>query len=237
VTGRRPELCEAVANEIRNNRGKAEGLQLDSTQSDDVYQAVERTVLKYGRIDYIFNNAGIGVGGEMRDLGPKDWRRVMDVNFNGTLYGTVAAYHVMIEQGYGHIVNISSLAGLLPFPVKAAYSSSKHAIIGMTTTLRAEARALGIDVSVVCPGFINTGIWEKTQIRRANTDEVVNMVPVRMMSPEKAAKKILGEVARKKGIIVFPLHARILWWLYRLCPGILDPVFKKMLSDFRRLRK
>ncbi len=91
VTGRRPELCEAVAHEIRNNQGKAEAVQLDSTQSDDVRQAIDRTVLKYGRIDYIFNNAGISVGGEMRDLRAEDWLRVMDVNFNGTLYGTVAA--------------------------------------------------------------------------------------------------------------------------------------------------
>ena len=83
----------------------------------------------------------------------------------------------------------------------------------------------------------HTVIWEKTAIRRADNDEIVNMIPVRMMSPEKAAKKILDGVARKKGIIVFPLHARILWWLYRLCPGILAPVFRKMLLDFRKMRK
>jgi NAD(P)-dependent dehydrogenase (short-subunit alcohol dehydrogenase family) len=124
-----------------------------------VQELVDETVRDYGRLDYMFNNAGIGMGGEVRDMDLEHWRRVLEVNLWGVTCGTSAAYEEMVRQGFGHIVNTASLAGLIPLPMVAAYCATKHAVVGLSASLRAEAAALGIKVSVVCPGFVETGIF------------------------------------------------------------------------------
>ncbi|MBW1814202.1 MAG: SDR family oxidoreductase, partial [Deltaproteobacteria bacterium] len=81
---------------------------------------------KRGRLDYMFNNAGIGVAGEARDFSYEDWQKVIDTNLYGTVNGVFAAYHVMVKQGFGHIINTASLAGLIPVPGEISYTASKY---------------------------------------------------------------------------------------------------------------
>ena len=96
--------------------GRLIPVQLDVTDSQAVRNLVEDTAAQYGRLDYIFNNAGIAVAGEAQDLCLEDWRSVLDVNLYGVINGVVAAYPIMVRQGFGHIVNTASIEGLLPFP-------------------------------------------------------------------------------------------------------------------------
>ena len=84
------------------------------SREQDIRRLVQDTAAAYGRLDYQFNNAGIAIGGDARDLTVDQWRRVLDVDLYGVLYGTLAAYPIMVRQGFGHIVNTSSAAGLLP---------------------------------------------------------------------------------------------------------------------------
>src|SRR5690349_9167787 len=113
VSDVRMESAETVAEEIVAAGGRATAAHLDVRQAAAVQALVDETVRVHGRLDYMFNNAGIGVSGEVRDLTLDEWRTVIDINLMGVVYGVTAAFPVMIRQGAGHIVNIASLAGLI----------------------------------------------------------------------------------------------------------------------------
>lgn len=237
VTGRSPDNTSATACRIREAGLDATDCVLDVSDGEQVSRVYEDIRQDQGRLDLVFHNAGISVAGEMRDLDLSQWRKVIDVNLMGVLHGTCAAYAIMAEQGAGHIVNVSSLAGLLPFPVKAPYCATKHAIVGLSTTLRAEAAALNVRVSVACPGLVATDIWTKTPVMGITSEDVLGIIRAPMMSPEKAAEKILDGVAKNRAVITFPFSARMLWYLYRIHPGILDPLGRILMRDFRRAKE
>ncbi len=153
-----------VAAKITASGGRAAAHYVDVTDSEAVARLVARIAAEKGRLDYMFNNAGIAVIGEFRDLPAADWKRMLDINVSGVFAGTAAAYAVMIRQGSGHIVNTASVAGLVPSPGFAAYSASKHAVVGLSTSLRAEAAGYGVKVSAVCPGFVRTPIFDSKTV-------------------------------------------------------------------------
>lgn len=237
ATGRNPENVDETALLIRKAGGSAMATALDVSDEMAVDRAVTDVARRFGRLDYMVNNAGISIAGECLDLSVSQFKEVFAVNFFGVLYGTLSAYRLMAAQGHGHIVNISSLAGLLPFPVKAPYTASKHAVVGLSTTIRAEGAKLGVKVSVACPGLVDTEIWQKTPIMRADCDDVLSIIPFPMLGADRAARIIADGVAANRRIITFPLNARLLWWLYRVHPGLLDLMGWKMMKDFRKVKK
>ncbi len=107
-----------------------------------------------GQLDCMFNNAGISITGEVRDMTSDHWHRVIDINSLGSHYGATYAYSLMIKQGFGHIVNVACLAGLIGYPIEIAYTTTKYALVGLLTSLRIEAADLGVKVSVVCLCFL-----------------------------------------------------------------------------------
>jgi len=110
-----------MAAAIQTRGGRAEAVQADVSQAADIERLVTAVVTSHGRLDYMFNNAAIGIVGELRDGNVEDFRRVVDVNLFGVVQGTMAAYRVMLRQGFGHIVNVSSVTGLMPTPILTAY--------------------------------------------------------------------------------------------------------------------
>jgi short-subunit dehydrogenase len=185
----------------------------------------------------MFNNAGIAIQGEVRDMEKGDWDRIININLLGALHGTIAAYALMVEQGFGHIVNTASILGLVSIPTNCLYATTKHAIVGLSTSLRAEGAALGVNVSVVCPGFVQTGLYDAAVIRKADNDEFYAQVPFKRMDVTKAAREILKGVERNKAIIVFPLHARFMWWLQRINPNAMDRPNQEAIKAFRKIRR
>ena len=121
-------------------------------------RAVGEAVQQSGRIDYLFNNAGIGVGGEVDSYTLDDWNDVFDVNLRGVVHGIQAVYPIMIKQRSGHIVNTASMAGLITTVSQASYAATKHAVVALSKTLRLEAERHGVQVSVLCPGVVRTPI-------------------------------------------------------------------------------
>jgi NAD(P)-dependent dehydrogenase (short-subunit alcohol dehydrogenase family) len=230
------EGAEKAASEITGAGGKARATCVNVTKADEVEKLVKETAEEYGRLDYIFNNAGIAIIGEVRDMTLDDWRRIVDVNLWGVIYGTMAAYPLMIEQGFGHIVNTASVAGLVGLPTFASYCTTKHALVGLSTALRPEAAAFGVKVSVVCPGFIRTELFENSIVLNAKREEAVSKAEPAAIKVEQAALKIVSGVEKNKSIINFPKSARIGWWLHRLHPSLLSSLMNKWLSDFRALR-
>lgn len=231
------EGAEQVASNINKAGKKASTARVDVSKAEDIQLLIDEAFSKHGRLDYMFNNAGIAITGEFRDVNIEHWRRIMDVNLWSVIYGTTAAYSLMVKQGFGHIINISSLAGILGSPIGTSYAATKSAVIGLSTSLRAEAADLGIKVSVVCPGFVKTGIYDASVIIKANRKDLISKIPLKMMDAKEAARCILRGVERNQSVIVFPFHARLLWWLYRISPSLILPLVKKAVRDFRTLRK
>ncbi|HEX9732405.1 MAG TPA: SDR family oxidoreductase [Thermoanaerobaculia bacterium] len=218
VADRDGERAEGVAEGIRRAGGRARAARLDVTDAGAFQALVDATVERDGRLDYLFNNAGVGVTGEVRDLPAAAWDRVIDVNLRGVVHGVRAAYPQMIRQGSGHIFNTACVAGLVPFPMTAAYCATKHAVVALSTALRAEAAALGVRVSVVCPGVVDTGMFEAIEYFRVDKGAVLADVRPALMPVEKCARAILAGVRRNRAVILVTAHARLAWWLYRLAP-------------------
>lgn len=148
--------AEAVARQIRDKGGQASASQLDVCSFGDFRALVKETAEQLGRVDYLFNNAGIGVLGEVADYTIDSWDRIIGVNLRGVINGVQCVYPLMLRQGFGHIVNTASMAGLTTSPGMVSYMTTKHAVVALSRGLRAEAQSRGVRVSVFCPGVIRT---------------------------------------------------------------------------------
>jgi NAD(P)-dependent dehydrogenase (short-subunit alcohol dehydrogenase family) len=231
------DRADSVASVITGQGGRAESVEVDVADPKQMEKLVAQTVSRHGRLDYFFNNAAIGVVGELRDLTPERWPRLVDVNLLGVVYGTMAAYTVMVRQGAGHILNVSSLTGLMPTPVLTPYSTTKWAIVGFSTSLRMEAASLGVNVSVACPSMVRTNFPDRTAYLNVNKEEYLKQLPWRfMMEPNETARAILRGVARNRSIIVCPFHGRLVWWLHRHFPWMLTPLWRVTVRRWRTLR-
>lgn len=231
------ERIESVGEGITKMGGKATTLTLDVRDYDGVKKMVDDTVAEHKQLDYIFNNAGIGIGGEVRDISIDDWREVIDINLYGVINGVAAAYPVMVKQGSGHIVNTSSIEGICPFPGTVSYVASKHAVLGLSSSLRVEGADLGVKVSAVCPGYILTRIFEDAKAVNMDRDKMFEkMLPPDWVgiTPEECAKVILKGVARNKAIIPVTAGAKILWFLQRLSPNLVIWMMKAMIRKNRK---
>lgn len=225
-----------VAEAIRANGGRAVAQAVDVADAQSVERLVRETLAAHGRLDYLFNNAGIAITADARDLTLEHWQRVIGVNQMGVIHGVQAAYPMMARQGYGHIVNIASLAGLLPYPTNLPYTTSKHAVVGLSLALRAEAADLGVRVSVVCPGTIRTGIFAASPMLNARQEQGHATTLFKPIDAETAGRRILVGVARNQALIVFPRYARVLWLVARLRLGWLEAFGLRIVRDFRRIR-
>lgn len=200
---------------------KTETHVVDVTDAQGVESLVKDTAARHGRIDFIFNNAGIAIFGNARDMTLDDWNRLVDINIRGVIHGVAAAYPIMIAQGHGHIVNTASAAGLAPTPTAVGYGMTKHAVVGLSTSLRVEASMYGVKVSAVCPGFIETPIVQNAKMINIDREQALREFPLRLHSAEELAKAIVRGVERDQPIIVYTAFAHVTWWLYRLAPRFL----------------
>lgn len=225
--------AQAAAAEIERAGGSASAVRLDVADE----AAFARVLDAVQPLDYLFNNAGYAMLGESRDMPYGDWKRLVEVNLLGVIAGSLAAYRRMAQQGHGHIVNVASLAGLLGSPLMTAYSMTKSGVVMFSRMLRSEGEALGVKVSVVCPSFIQTGIFDASKYAAAAKDEVVKQIPFPVMPLAPAIARIVVGVERNEAVIVFPFHARFLWRLLRWLPALSGPLERKALRDFRAIRK
>ena len=222
-------LAKKVASEIRTSGGKASAVKIDVTDFSAMARLVKETIKRFGRLDYIFNNAGIVIGGGVDLYCIADWNKVIDVNIRGVINGIQAAYPIMLAQGFGHIVNTASMAGLMPGPGNTVYTMTKHGVVGLSLSLRGEAALRGVRVSVICPGVIRTPILEGCgrygkMLVDMSPDQQQRMSEMfeqlRPMPPHIFAHKVLNAVAKNKAIIIFPRWWRVFWWINRLSPAL-----------------
>ena len=229
----------AAARELtERGPGVATSVALDVADARGFQEAVGAVHAEHGRLDLAFNNAGIGVGGPTEELSLAHWERTLDVNLRGVVHGVRAVYPLMIEQGFGHIVNTASLAGLTPFPLGVPYAMTKHAVVGLSVSLRVEARAHGVRVSAVCPGVIDTPILDaegppdlpRTRLAGHGREffDHANRGPA--YPPERLAEDVLRGVEKDRAIIVAPPRARAAWIMNRIAPWLTERMLTRELE-------
>ena len=225
------EVAQKEAETICRQGGRATAALLDVRDADAFKKLIDETQQSHGRIDYLFNNAGINAGWDVKDDPLDDWNYIIDVNIRGVVHGIHAVYPIMAEQGFGHIINTASSAGLVPASFAVSYSMTKHAVVGLSTSLRSQATEYGIRVSVLCPGFVDTPILKGGVYGRTNA-EVMEKVhkafkPPPAISTEEFVGKALRKIEKNQSIIVEPRGMRIMWLLYRLFPDMIMNAFTK----------
>jgi NAD(P)-dependent dehydrogenase (short-subunit alcohol dehydrogenase family) len=235
LADRQHDRVREVAEAIRQNGGEAESHTLDVTDREAVIELVAAIFDRHGRLDYLFNNAGISIGGLAKTYEPNDWDSVLGVNLRGVLHGIQAAYPRMIAQGFGHIVNTASITGLAPAPGLTCYSMTKHAVVGLSLSLRVEAAREGVRVSVLCPGLIDTPILTGGVYGRMTGNVDLDKLRARLdamrpMDPASLAERSLRDVARNRPISVHPRRWRAAWWLHRLSPSLSLGVARRILA-------
>jgi len=227
------EGLEQTASSARSVGGTVQTDRLDVRNA----AAVRQWVHAPARVDYVFNNAGIsGVSGLTDRYAPSDWETILDINLVGVVNGVHAAYSVMVRQGFGHIVNTASLAGLIPFPTALPYSAVKHAVVGLSKSLRVEAASKGIRVSALCPGVIRTPILASGDMRGCEQVSVERKLkawePLKPIDPEPWARETLDRVARNEALVIVPRTARTAATLFRLFPALGERISRR---DFARI--
>lgn len=233
------ELAEEVASAIHASGGKAKAVKIDVTDFPSMEHLVQETVKHTGRLDYVFNNAGISIRGDVNRLGIEDWNQIVDINLRGVINGIQATYQIMMKQGFGHIINTASMGGLIVDPGNVAYTTTKHAVVGLSKSLRAEAAQMGVRVSVLCPGAVRTPILEGGRYGKILIDispEQIRQLweKFKPMPPNIFAKKALDSVAKNKAIIIVPSWWKLFWWIDRLSPSLGILLAQK---SFRKVQK
>jgi NAD(P)-dependent dehydrogenase (short-subunit alcohol dehydrogenase family) len=193
VSGRRDEVGQKLVAELQEIGVEAEYWRADVRHEDDVRELVDKTVTRFGRLDIAVNNAATeGRGGLVTEQTAESYVATFDTNVLGVLLSMKHELRVMLPQGSGSIVNVSSAYGSVGAPGAAVYVGSKHAVEGMTKSAALEVAGTGVRVNVVAPGTTDTGMLT----RFTNTDEnkaaLVSTVPIkRLATPEEIAHVIV----------------------------------------------
>ena len=233
LADRQAAAAEEVAASLRGAGHQATAVELDVRDADAFDQVAKSVVETAGSIDFFFNNAGIGVGARMDEYERSDWDDVLDVNVRGVAYGIQAIYPRMVAQRSGHIINTASIAGLLPATNEGSYTMAKHAVVGVSRSLRIEAKPLGVKVSALCPGVIRTPILTggefgrlKWNVSKSKIMEIWEMM--RPMDVDEFARQVLQAVARNEATIIVPKWWKALWLVDRIAPSLSEYLWTKM---------
>ncbi len=229
--------AQIVAQQINSVGGRAEAVQTDVSQYEQVKKLIDDTFAQYGRLDYMFNNAGFAIVGEVQDLTIEHWEKQLSVNLMGVIYGTTEAYRLMVKQGFGHIVNTASLAGLIGFPSGVPYATSKHAVWGLSRSLRAEGRVYGVKVTAICPGFVESSIYDSAVRVNTPNEEFRKAIPFKIIPTAQAANAILKGVLADQEVIVFPFYARLSWWVSVNFPALTRFFYARSVKKYRDSKK
>ena len=201
MAGRNPKKIADAAKQLSAYEDQVHTLIVDVTDQKQVEKAINDTVEETGRLDFLFNNAGVGGTIPFEWATLEDWKNIIDTNLWSVIYGVHTAVPIMLKQGSGHIVNMSSIAGIVPPPCQALYSLTKYGVTGLTESLKYEFADEGLYFSTICPANIATSIFNK------GIDGVAHgelKIPDDAYPVDKAAELILDRVSEHKGIIIVP---------------------------------
>ncbi len=196
-------------------------LACDVTNQDDCEHLMQKTLDTFGSIDVLINNAGISMRALFHELDLEVIRKVMDINFWGTVYCTRFAINEIIKSK-GSIVGVSSIAGYKGLPGRTGYSASKFAMQGFLESLRIENLKNGVHVLLACPGFTASNIRNVALAKDAQPQGESSMEEAKMMTPDEVARLIANAVEKRKRDLIITSLGKITVWLNKLFPSLAD---------------
>src|SRR5262249_7373264 len=219
AAGRRKERLQELVTEIEGKGSHALAVPTDVSDQDQVQNLIEKAIQRFSRIDTLVNNAGVGLAAKFEEQSIQDFRRLMDVNFWGAVYGCKAALPQMRRQPAGGvIINVSSILGKRGMPFETAYCASKFALAGFSEALRTEVMADKIDVSTIFPGAVETEIFQ-TSANQTGL-ELPGYLP---KFPARQLARIIVQDARfPQPEIVMPVDAQVINFFNKLAPNLVD---------------
>ncbi len=203
---RRRDRLDALVSEIEQAGGSAVAATCDVTRREDLQALVAAGVKAFGKIDVLVNNAGVMPLSPMSALRVEEWEQTIDVNVKGVLYGIAAALPVFEQQGSGHFINVSSVAGIRTFPGGAAYCGSKWAVGAITETLRQEVAPKNIRTTVILPGAISTELGNSIQ-HQESLDAMAGFLTI-AVSPQCIADAIAFAIGQPANVGVHEIVVR-----------------------------
>jgi butyryl-CoA dehydrogenase len=221
--------CEGYGVKITSQR-------VDVADRTAVETWAERVVADHGKVNLMVNNAGVALGATIESVSYEDFEWLMSINFWGVVYGTKAFLPHLKASGEGHVVNISSVFGLISVPTQSAYNAAKFAVRGFTDALRMELEIEGAPVSVttIHPGGIKTNIAANARIDDSVTEITGDPEKARhdferafVTSPDKAARQILAAVQRDRRRALIGPDAKVIDFVSRLPAGLYQKVLEK----------
>lgn len=231
----RSSLAETAAL-VTEKGGRPQVEQTDVSDWDDMQRLADRVHKRVDALDILINNAGVATAGEFLDTPIEDWHWVLGINVMGVVHGCKAFGARMAKAGSGHIVNIASAAGYYAAPDMSCYSASKHAVMGLTESLRIEMAVHGVGVSAICPGVINTNIVKTMRTSGHMTEaqgKITEIYRRRNYGPELVAEAVVGAIAGNRAVVPVSPEAWALYAAKRLAPDMMDVVQRTRL--FRKL--
>ncbi|WP_328843803.1 SDR family oxidoreductase [Streptomyces sp. NBC_00258] len=208
LSARRSERIDAIAQDIRDQGGRAATCVVDVTEAEDLRRLVSTTIDQYGRIDVLVNNAGIAPISPLADLDTEGWSAMIDVNLRGTLNGIAAALPAFREQGSGHLVSIVSVAGLSGVsPSMAVYSATKNAVRTVHEGLRTESTDGVVRTTAISPGYIRTDLADSMVDPHIREQTRKNMDAMGI-PPEAVARAVAFAVEQPADVEIGEINVR-----------------------------
>jgi NADP-dependent 3-hydroxy acid dehydrogenase YdfG len=202
LVARRKDRLEQLVKDVEKAGGKAVYVVGDASKEETARKAVDEAVKKWGRLDILINNVGIGVYKNLVDTTPEEYDNMMDTNMRSTFLFTRHAVPVMIQQKSGMVLMISSMAGKYGFPGEAVYCSTKFAQVGFAQALDKELRQHGIKVGAICPGGV------KTEFALGTGRTEKGVAESTMLEPEDVARAVLLACTQSDGARIIEIQMR-----------------------------
>ena len=226
LSARREDELQRVATQTGLPESAVLVLPMDMTDTESLPAHLETVRQRFGRIDYVFQNAGITQRSTVASTDLSVYKRIMDVNFFGVVALTKAVLPLMLKQGNGHFVVTSSVAGKLGTKQRSGYCASKHALHGFFDALRAETYEAGLRVTIVCPGYIKTPISVSALSGTGDVHGKMDENQQKGMAADDFARQLLKAVSQEKEEVYIGGTETYGIYLKRFLPGLLSRILR-----------
>ncbi len=237
IIGRSAVHRSELANELKSRKSKFVYIQKDLSEIKEWEALINYTLIKFERIDILINSIGVVTPGCFSDLEIKQIDENVQTNFLSVIYGCKAILPIFKKQGYGHIINIGSLGGIVAVPYETIYSATKFGVRGFTLSLAGELKTTGIKVTLISPGPVKTKLLD---IESTDDNSTLTFVS-RILCPSSVAQKVLKIIYRPRGEVILPNYLTLpsllvngYTKLFEKTFPLLNNIGRRKLKEYRR---